>query len=122
MGRKKIKASGTNFEYRVTHELEECGWTVFRSAGSHSCADLIAYRYRKQVDRRPRNLWIQCKASEKPYLNFEEKADLIRGERAFGITALVVCREPKPPWSLLYYILESKKFVMMEEPEWILLV
>jgi len=34
--------SGRNFEYKVKKYLEENGYLVFRSAGSHSIADLIA--------------------------------------------------------------------------------
>ena len=36
--------NGANFERRVKARLEEQGWTVFRTAGSHSPADLIALR------------------------------------------------------------------------------
>lgn len=35
---------GANFERRVRKHLEEQGWVVFRSAGSHSPADLIALK------------------------------------------------------------------------------
>ncbi len=35
---------GANFERRVKRYLEEQGWVVFRSAGSHSPADLIALK------------------------------------------------------------------------------
>ena len=34
--------NGANFERRVKQRLEEQGWTVFRTAGSHSPCDLIA--------------------------------------------------------------------------------
>ena len=36
--------NGANFERRVKARLEEEGWTVWRTAGSHSKADLIAAR------------------------------------------------------------------------------
>jgi Holliday junction resolvase len=35
---------GANFERRVRKHLEQQGWVVFRSAGSHSPADLIALK------------------------------------------------------------------------------
>lgn len=35
---------GANFERRVRRHLEDRGWVVFRSAGSHSPADLIALK------------------------------------------------------------------------------
>lgn len=35
-------ANGANFERRVAERLREQGWTVFRVAGSHTPADLIA--------------------------------------------------------------------------------
>ena len=37
-------SKGANFERRVRKHLEKQGWVVFRSAGSHSPADLIALR------------------------------------------------------------------------------
>ena len=36
--------SGRRFEYRVKKHLENKGWVVFRTAGSHSPVDLIAFR------------------------------------------------------------------------------
>ena len=38
-------ANGANFERRVKARLEADGWTVFRTAGSHSPADLVALRH-----------------------------------------------------------------------------
>ena len=38
--------NGANFERRVKARLEEEGWTVWRTAGSHSKADLICVRRR----------------------------------------------------------------------------
>ncbi|GAG60376.1 unnamed protein product [marine sediment metagenome] len=37
-------SKGANFERRVRKHLEQQGWVVFRSAGSHSPADLIALK------------------------------------------------------------------------------
>ena len=57
---------GADFERRVKARLEEDGWTVFRTAGSHSPCDLIAFRPVEdgfqvdgyQVDVR----FVQCKS------------------------------------------------------------
>ena len=37
----KKYVSGRNFEYRVKKYMEELGWIVFRTAGSHTVADLV---------------------------------------------------------------------------------
>lgn len=50
----RIKQRGTAFENRVKKHLEDKGWDVFRSAGSRSPADLVAFRD-------TRILLIQCK-------------------------------------------------------------
>jgi len=73
--------SGRNFEYRVKKYLESKGYLVFRSAGSHSIADLIAF---------PKSSWqfstllIQCKhhgkiskVELKKGSNAEQKHDFI---------------------------------------------
>lgn len=49
---------GRKFEYRVKNYLESCGYLVFRTAGSHGIADLIAFN----GDSVP--FLIQCKAGE----------------------------------------------------------
>lgn len=41
---------GADFERRVKQRLEEQGWTVFRTAGSHSPADLVAVAPQTQVE------------------------------------------------------------------------
>lgn len=51
---------GRSFEYRVKRHLEGMGYTVFRSGGSRSLADLLAMR-RGEV------LLVQCKTDG--YLN-----------------------------------------------------
>ena len=35
---------GTRFEYRVRDKLLEDGWTVVRSAGSHTPIDIVSFR------------------------------------------------------------------------------
>lgn len=51
--------AGANFERRVRKDLENKGWVVFRSAGSHSPADLIALRFGEVM-------LVQCQVS-KPF-------------------------------------------------------
>jgi len=50
----KNYVSGRNFEYRVRDYLISYGYTVLRSAGSHTPIDLIAFNHDKLV-------LIQCK-------------------------------------------------------------
>ena len=119
---KKIKSVGTSFEYRVMHYFEDLGWWVFRSAGSHSVADLIAFKEGHVgilMEYPPKILWIQCKASGKPNLTFEEKKGLLYGQMKFNIQALIVCREPKAPWNFIWYVFEDKKLVQTELALWI---
>lgn len=47
---------GANFEYRTKSDLEKMGYSVVRSAGSHSPADLIAMKHGEIAA-------IQCKFS-----------------------------------------------------------
>jgi hypothetical protein len=75
--------SGRAFEYKVKKYLEAKGYLVFRSAGSHSVADLIAFP--KSTDIRgwdnPKQipLLIQCK-----HHSLNRKA-LMRDGRSVGI-------------------------------------
>jgi Holliday junction resolvase len=48
---------GRNLEYRLKKQLEDEGYTVIRSAGSHSPVDLVAFN-QEEV------LFIQVKSSE----------------------------------------------------------
>ena len=80
------KTRGTNFERRIRKVLEEIGWDVFRSAGSRTCADLIALKATKQI------LAVQCKASQKPSLSDSEWEGLIHLQ-LIGARSLVVCRD-----------------------------
>lgn len=49
---------GRNFEYKVKKYLQEQGYTVLRTAGSHGKYDLIAIKLEPQ----PSIIFIQCKA------------------------------------------------------------
>ena len=116
MKRKNTKASGTAFENRVKHYLEELGWVVMRSAASKSCADLVAFGRDGLV------LWVQCKASEKPGLTPEEKMELFKGQKFLDVISLIVCRRSNT-WEFIYYVFEGKtsKLVEVEEPAWMIL-
>ena len=46
---------GVAFERRVMHYLESIGYEVFRTAGSHGVADLIAFHPHSPPG------WVQCK-------------------------------------------------------------
>ena len=94
------KQRGSNFERRVKKWLEERGWTVFRSAGSRSPADLIALRPGIIV------LAVQCKASHKPVLKKEETAGLLALQKLGAIT-LVICRVKHPPYAIKVYELRA---------------
>jgi len=64
---------GYRFEQEVKHFLEKQGFLVFRSAGSHSPVDLIAFRqtYKIQgVMLKP--FFIQCKATQSTYIPRKE--------------------------------------------------
>lgn len=50
---------GADFERRVKARLEEQGYTVFRSAGSHTLVDLIAFNEEGKV------LFVQCKGGKR---------------------------------------------------------
>jgi len=41
---KNAKRAGTKREHQVADVLRSEGWIVYRSAGSHGCADLVAMR------------------------------------------------------------------------------
>jgi len=58
MVNKKYRA-GRRFEYEVKKYFEKLGWLVFRTAGSHGLADIIAV---KESD----TLLIQCKYGSMP--------------------------------------------------------
>lgn len=71
--------NGANFERRVKARLEREGWTVFRCAGSHSPADLVAVRKAYTYDDGlgapllPEVRLVQCKGGN---------ATMTRAERA----------------------------------------
>lgn len=78
-------ARGRDFEYRVKKRLEEDGWLVLRTAGSHSPIDLFAGKLGKQ----PRA--IQCKSGKRP-MSAREKTALYHAAAMFGALPVVYVR------------------------------
>lgn len=67
---------GRNFEYRVKKRLEEDGWLVLRTAGSHSPIDLFAGKLGAEP------LAIQCKSGKRK-MSAKEKATLYQAAAMF---------------------------------------
>jgi len=61
---------GRKKEYELKHKLERQGFTVFRTAGSHGVADLIAIK--EGIAR-----FIQIKFTKKP-ISFNQEANELR--------------------------------------------
>jgi len=71
-------ARGASRERQVMKKLRDDGWVVYRAAGSHGCADLVALRY----DRQP--MLVQVKASQQsPFEHFGPEARVALIEEAF---------------------------------------
>jgi hypothetical protein len=93
--------------------LISLGWTVFRSAGSHSCADLIAFKENK------RPLWLQCKASDKPSLSKKEMKEMKNGVNRLDLNVLAVCRSSYNS-KLIWYGFVGEEFgQLVKEPRWL---
>lgn len=78
-------ARGRRIEYRVMRDLEDSGYTVYRTAGSHGHFDLIAYKPGDVVR------FYQIKYSRKPSATKDELD-------AFNAAPL-----PKPSKAFLYH-------------------
>ena len=78
-------AKGRRFEYRAKRSLESQGFVVFRSAGSHSRADLIALRAGE--------VWlVQCKAND-GYLSTQEREGLVLVALELGVVPILAHKE-----------------------------
>ena len=53
--------AGRDLEYAAKNDLEVNGYLVFRTAGSHGAADLIAFKGRGGTFARSETLLVQCK-------------------------------------------------------------
>lgn len=79
---------GRAFEYKIKKQYEEKGYLVFRTAGSHSPADLIAFPPLRMI-----NEWqpilIQCKNTKKIYLP-ENMEELKKTAEEHGLRAVLI--------------------------------
>jgi Holliday junction resolvase len=111
----KMYVRGRSFEYRVSKFLKGLGWTVFRSAGSHTCADLIAFKY----DQKP--VLVQCKASSNHGISIKGQSELHALETELGVNILVIGRASNNRF--IYYqfpfSMENGRLVITVEPEWL---
>jgi Holliday junction resolvase len=108
--------SGRSFEYRVMKYLQSKGWMVFRSAGSHSIADLIALKPGHPV----RTVLVQCKASRDPGISVLDAQKITLALSHFPRVAFIVVSREEKTWKLLYHIVgASNKVHQIEEPTWI---
>lgn len=103
---------GAVFEHKIKRYLEQYGWTVFRSAGSHSCADLIAFKEGNYP------IWVQCKASSKLNISPKERNAMLEGERYLDIIALCVCKGARPS-TILWHVIHAGRFTPIKEPSWL---
>ena len=77
-------SKGRAFEYRVKRYLEDKGFVVFRTAGSHSQADLIALKHGE--------VWlVQCKSGN-GYLLPAEKDKLLTLTGELGVTPVLATK------------------------------
>jgi Holliday junction resolvase len=96
----KNYVNGRAFEYRIKKEYEAMGYLVFRTAGSHSPADLIAFPKMsdwftgKGISAVP--VLIQCKATKKVYLPGDlEQLKKIAVD--YGSKAVLISKRNKKP-------------------------
>lgn len=110
--KKDIKKSGTRFEYRVRDLLEDRGWKVVRSAGSHTCADLVGLKPHKQT------LVVQCKAMTIPALSSDEISQLVQVQK-WGHRVLVIGRDDFSHAYRFYLVNPDGHLELTGEPEWL---
>ena len=118
LDKRRNKQRGTRFEYRVRDHLKSLGWTVFRSAGSRSPADLIALA--QSYDNSLITLCVQCKAYEDPTLERAEFKGLL-ALRKMGALVLVISRL-EGNHALQFFELSRRGYTLIDlngEPEWL---
>jgi Holliday junction resolvase len=86
----KNYVKGANFERQVKKYYEERGYLVFRTAGSHSPADLIAFPPLGNI-KEWQPILIQCKATDKVRLN--ELEELKQVALKYYLVALLAKKE-----------------------------
>ncbi|MBI2836079.1 MAG: hypothetical protein HYX85_00095 [Chloroflexi bacterium] len=96
---------GRAFEYRVRRHLEAGGFVVFRTAGSHSPADLIALKAVDLAGSPQAEVWlVQCKGNG--YLSPGERDKILALAGRLGVMAVVASREGR---ELVLKQVENKK-------------
>ncbi|MDG7037388.1 MAG: hypothetical protein JRM72_08410 [Nitrososphaerota archaeon] len=76
--------NGRALEYRVKRQLEDDGWFVTRSSGSHGPADLVALKR----GRPP--LLVQCKANGR--ISPEEREELVKVSKSVGAVPMLAAK------------------------------
>jgi Holliday junction resolvase len=99
---------GDYFERQVMATLKAHGWVVYRSAGSHGAADLVAGRY----DRKP--VLIQCKISGR--IDPAERTALLDEAEQAGWRAVVALRPKGGRVQLSAIIRGYARLVPIEDP------
>lgn len=84
-------SAGAAFEREVKRWLEDRGWLVIRSAGSHGIADLVA------LQRGRRTRLIQCKIGKSAF-NAADAEALRAAAHAAGAIGVLVRRRPRQAW------------------------
>lgn len=96
----KAYVKGRAFEYQVKKQFEAGGYLVFRTAGSHSPADLIAFpKLGKWFTKESLSycpILIQCKATKRVYLP-EDMAGLKKIATDYGLKAVLISKRNNKP-------------------------
>lgn len=92
---------GRNFEYEVMKLCEKAGYTVFRTAGSHGIADVIAIRKIDYGDSKivTEVLLIQCKYGN--VISKKEREALFAIDLGVQVDCIVAWRKPRHP--IMFY-------------------
>jgi Holliday junction resolvase len=91
----KNYVKGRNFEYQIKKLYEKMGYLVFRTAGSHSPADLIAFPPLRMI-KEWQPILIQCKATKKVYLPDDMK-ELKATAEEHGLRAVLISKRDRKP-------------------------
>jgi len=100
---------GRNFEYRIRRFLESRGYLCFRSAGSHSMADIIAFR--KWPSGTPDVMLIQAKYNTGRITN-QEILDMCHAAHKYKFIP-VLCTA-KPRGKLVFVNFETKEILKID--------
>lgn len=96
---------GANFEREVKKFYEGLGYLVFRTAGSHSPADLIAFPPLSKIEEwNP--ILIQCKAVKHKPKEWVEAKELSVIAQIYGLRAVMAMKEKGTKISLTWIVKE----------------